>query len=36
MIAETGLVLDRFGEGYQTVGQAIDDLGKQLGQASAH
>jgi hypothetical protein len=36
MIAETGFVLDRFGEGYQAVGQAIEGLGKQLGQAPAH
>jgi hypothetical protein len=36
MIAETGFVLDRFGEGYQAVGQAIEGFGEQLGQAPAH
>jgi hypothetical protein len=36
MIAETGFVLDRFGEGYRAVGQAIEGLGKELEQAPAH
>jgi hypothetical protein len=36
MVAETGFVLDRFGEGYQAVGQAIEGLGKQLEQAPAY
>jgi hypothetical protein len=36
MVAETGFVLDRFGEAYQALGQAIERLGEQLGQAPAH
>jgi hypothetical protein len=36
MMAGTGFVLDRFGEGYQAVGQAIEGLGKQIEQAPAH
>ena len=36
MVAETGFVLDRFGEGYQAVGQAIEGLGTRLEQAPAH
>jgi hypothetical protein len=36
MIAETSFVLDRFGEGYQTIGHAIAGLGKQREQAPAH
>jgi hypothetical protein len=36
MIAGTGFVLDRFGEGYQTIGHAIAGLGKQREQAPAH
>jgi hypothetical protein len=36
MVAETGFVVDRFGEGYQAVGRAIEGLGELLGQASAH
>jgi hypothetical protein len=36
MIAETGFVLNRSGEGYQAVGQALEGLGKQLEQAPAH
>jgi hypothetical protein len=31
MTAETGSMLDRFGEGYRAVGQAIEELGKRLG-----
>jgi hypothetical protein len=36
MVAETGFVLDRFGEAYQALGQAIERLGERLGQAPAH
>jgi hypothetical protein len=31
MMAETGVVRDRFSEEYQAVGQAIENLRKQLG-----
>ena len=36
MVAETGFGLDRFGEAYQALGQAIERLGEQLDQAPAH